>query len=74
VHAVHVVAVEAVEAHPHGVHEVPGLLQVPGQGVALEAVEEHGEAARPVRVVHVDRIDAFVAQGRGAALGSLTDP
>ena len=47
------------------------MLQVPGQAVALEAVEERHEAGGPVRVVEVDGVDPLGPERGGAPLGPL---
>ena len=57
-HAVDVVAEHAVETGVEQLVEHPLVLRVPAERVAVEAVEEGGEAAVPVAVVEVDGVDA----------------
>ena len=69
-HAVDVVAVDAVDAEVDQLVEDPRRLGVPPEGQHAEPVEQGGQAAGPVEVVHVDRVDAPGRQGRGPPLGA----
>ena len=65
------VAVDGVDAHGEHGGQDPVVLGVPGEGEALEAVEQGGEAAGPVGGVEVDGVDAGVGQVGRPPLGPL---
>ncbi len=69
-HQVDVIAVDPVEAHPHGGVEDVVVLQVPPEGDALETVEQGDEASGPIGVVQVDGVDPNVGEDRCRPLGS----
>lgn len=64
------IAVDTVEAHPDGRPQHMVELQVPAERDALEAMEERTEAAAPLGVVEIDRIDTRRGQVRRPAFGT----
>ncbi|SVB50851.1 uncharacterized protein METZ01_LOCUS203705, partial [marine metagenome] len=69
-----VVAVDAVDANPEQVVELPLVLRVPTEARQPEAVEQGGQPARPVGLVEVDGVDPSRGQAGRSALRPLLDP
>ena len=69
VHPVDPVAEHTVDAHAQDVPQQVLVLQVPGERVAAEAVEQRREPAGPVGVVEVDGIDPASASSAARRSG-----
>ena len=70
-HAVGVVGVHRVDTEVEQPVEDPDVLGVPAEAQQTEPVEQRREAAGPLAVVQVDRVDTGCRELRGAALGTL---